>query len=122
MISSADARQERVPGREVFFAASRAAANFSQSAKFAGGCAGRVRLLQGLELPLQLPERKRKTELRRNKQGLNEKNGAEEDQDPGNEQGKPKPRPAFSSRIGKNKRRDRVRRILFHWGHIMLRE
>jgi hypothetical protein len=45
---------------------------------------------------------------------LDEENRAEEDEDAGNEQGQPKPRPSFSSRIGENKRRNRVLRILFH--------
>ena len=82
---------------------------------------GRVCFLQGLELSLQLPEGKRKTELRSDKKGLNEKNRAEKDQDPCNEQGKAKARPAFPSRIGKNKRRNRVRRILFHFANDTIR-
>ena len=82
---------------------------------------GRVCLLQGLELSLQLPERKRKIEVRSNKKGLHEKNGGEKDQDPCNEQGKAKSRPALSSRIGKNKRCNGMGRFLCHLASVNLR-
>src|SRR6266404_4055584 len=76
-----------------------------------------IRLSQGLELSLQLPEGKRKIELRSNKKGLNKKNSAEKEQDPCTEQGKAKAGPAFASRIGKNKRHNRVRRVFFHFAN-----
>ena len=77
--------------------------------------------MQGLELSLQLPEGKRKTELRSDEEGLNKQNGAKKNQDPHDEQDKPKARPAFPSRIGKNKRRNRVRRIFFHFANDTIR-
>jgi hypothetical protein len=78
---------------------------------------GGVRLLQGFELPLQLPQGKGKIELRSNEKGLHEKNRSEKDDDPSNEQDKTKPRPAFPGRIGKDERRHRVGKVLFHFAH-----
>ena len=72
--------------------------------------------MEGLELSLQLPQGKRKAELRSDEEGLDEKDDAEKDHNPGNEQAEAKARPAFASRIGKNKRGHRMRRDFFHVG------
>src|SRR5947207_2712036 len=82
--------------------------------------AGRIRFLKRLELPLQLPQRKRKAKLRCNEEGLNKKNRAQKDQNSGNNQDKPEARPSFPSRVGKNERSNRRRGIFFHSGNYIM--
>src|SRR3954452_11317138 len=75
-----------------------------------------VHRLERLQLPLQLPERERQIQLRRDEKRLDEKNGAEKNGDAADEQNKPEPRPAFAGRIGKNEGSYFVGGLVFHSG------
>ena len=80
---------------------------------------GRVFFLQRFELALQLPQRKRQLQLRRDKQRLHEKDGRDENHNRGDEQSEAQPRPAFARWIGENERRDCVARAWLHYEGLL---
>src|ERR1700680_2171611 len=76
--------------------------------------ASRVRLLQCLQLPLQLPQRKWHAHLRRHEKRLHEQHRPEKNYHSAPEQDQAQPWPALTARIGENKRRDGVWRDVLH--------
>ena len=94
---SGPGRDEFLPGRNVW-------------RELAGG----ILFLQRFQLPFQLPQSERQTQLRCDEECLDKKDGCNEDSDPAKKERKPKTRPAPARRIGENKRTAFVGKISVH--------